>query len=191
MFENSHCFGGNGKFDFMLYRKTGIGIKFIATDYKLEPYYQYSKPKPGLYFLSDITYTHYLIGDYTNSRGGMYFEIGFGYQSARLNDDYQLLPNPFFKRSFTINGLGNHLSIGGNIKIGKGKLFTEALIGGVIYGNLKDEYIYPAGYPGYSSDTSTSVFHINEKGVIIFPYWRGDRILSLNLGYQIYLQLTK
>jgi hypothetical protein len=172
-------FGGNLKLDYLLNYKTGFGIKTIATNnrftFQMDETYR-MKSKNGLYLISDLTLTHYIIGDYFKSEGGIYFDFGIGYQSEELNIMHQQTGYPTYTNHYRAGGLGGHASIGGSYKIGKGRIYSEILLGGILLGKYQDIAKYPENYPLQKSWR-------NESGNGTGIHLNNDGILAISLGY--------
>lgn len=173
-------FGGNLKLDYLKNHKLGLGLKTVATANRFQNYngisYQVTTA-PGINFLSDLTLTYYLIGDYYDSKGGMYADFGLGYHFAKTNSTNQFTGNPSFKVNETEKGLGCHLSLGSSYKLGPGKIYIEALGQGLINGTIEHSETYPAGYPGLSTGTPAPNAGGNSKfSGYSFSYF-------FNLGY--------
>ena len=171
-------FGGSFKLDYLLNNKTGFGIKTIATNNRFTFQMDETsrmKSKTGLYLISDLTLTHYFIGDYLKSNGGVYFDLGLGYQLEKLNIMYQQTGSPTYTTHFSANGLGGHVSVGGSYKIGGGRIYSELLLGGILLGTYKDIAKYPENYPWQKWKNENG----NGTGIDI----GNDGILALTIGY--------
>lgn len=176
------CFGGNLKLDYLKSHKLGFGLKILTTTNGSQtfnhPSYQVTNA-PGINFLSDLTLTYYLIGDYCNSKGGVYIDLGFGYHIKKLNYMIQYTGKPPFRTNETESGLGGHLSLGGSYKLGLGKIYLEAMVRSLAIGTLVHGETYPDGYPGLSTGHPTPAGG-NFK---ISNWWNFNYLFNLGYGF--------
>lgn len=174
--------GGNLKMDYLKSYKLGLGLKTVAATNRFQdiniPSSHQITNAPGINFLSDLTLTYYVIGDYCNSKGGIYADLGFGYHTKKTNYTMQFTGTPSFKVNETESGLGWHLSLGGSYKLGPGKIYLGAMVRGIEKGTLVHSETYPDGYPGLSTGTPTPNWGGNYK----YSNWKNFNYL-FNLGY--------
>jgi hypothetical protein len=192
--------GGNGghlKLDYLIKPKLGLGIKIIGggLHYDQSTHYDatFYEPdltvtyKSSLNLISDLTVTYYILGNYTESKGGLYADLGVGYHliKSNLNDDYT--GSPTITETIAINGLGAHLSLGGSYKIGRGKIYLELMSGSVLYGTYSYDRITPEntkiGILAKENYESTSYKSAAESHPAYTNYV--VNLLALNLGYSI------
>lgn len=102
----------------------------------------------------------------------MYTDLGFGYNIAKSNSNIQFDGFPATKGYDSYSGLGCHLSLGGSYKLKSGKIYLEAMWGGIIKGTFKRSVPFPDGYPIYLGG-----FSYTKTNILYFD------LLGLNLGY--------
>ncbi|TAL60144.1 MAG: hypothetical protein EPN88_16335 [Bacteroidetes bacterium] len=162
-------YGGNVKMDYLITNKFGLGAKANVTTYKFKDrdlIFLKEKYDPGFYLVSDLTATYYLMGDYTNSKAGMYIDGGIGYHVEKVSSTLQYAGDPSpHKEIFIVRGLGGHASLGGSCKLGGGKIYLELMAGGILYGSFESQY------PDSGNHFTTT------DGMV------GDGFMVLNLGY--------
>jgi len=163
-------YGGNFKLDYLKSDKLSFGLKtnLMTCSYRAKAFYS-EKYAPGLYLISDLTLTYYLIGNNHDSKFGMYAELGVGYQYQKVSSTRQFYGEPtVYKHTFTASGFGGHASLGANYKLGKGKIYFELIAGQVLYGKeTSDGQQYLDISEAYK-----------KQGSFI-----GDRFIGINLGY--------
>jgi hypothetical protein len=136
-------YGGNLKLDYLTSPKLSLGIKTIATTCAPYDYngstFNVTSINRGINFLSDFTLTYYFIGDYYNSKTGVYADLGLGYHIAKSDFKYQYAGEPSTRVNGTQNGLGAHLSLGSSCKLGAGNIYLEAIGRNLINGIVRTE----------------------------------------------------
>ena len=172
-------FGGNVKFDYFKNKKLGIGLKIITTPAKFYDYDTHSYNviyNNGYILIADLTTCYYLIGSNVDGKGGVYADIGVGYNIIKSNSTIQFLGFKSTNGYEMHNGFGGHLSFGGSYKFGLGIIYLEAMVGSIIAGSSKRYVPFPEGHP-YLNDGG------NYKKSHEFYY----DLISFNLGYSFYL----
>lgn len=171
-------FGGNVKFDYFKNKKLGIGLKIIATSFKFYDYNTHSYNvtyNNGYLLISDLTMNYYLIGNNADSKGGIYADLGVGYNIIKSNSTIQFSAFQSTNGYEMHSGFGGHLSLGGSYKFGPGRIYLEAMAGSIITGSSKRYVPFPEGHP-YLNDGG------NYKKSRGFYY----DLISFNLGYSFY-----
>lgn len=171
---STYGYGGLIAAEYLLSQKFSLGLKCTITPYK-NPNYTLTNVirtyKPDLSVKTDINLLYYLIGNNSESKAGLYIEIGIGYQADRLSSTVEYIPNPTYSELDITRGLESHFNLGGSYKIGNGKLFLEAGIGGIVSGSSKTAFDYPSGYSGSTTPNYTQSGATNTD-------------IYLNLGYK-------
>jgi hypothetical protein len=174
-------YGMNFKAIHLINDKLGVGINTVICENKWSDYndnvYQ-DKSKSGVYLVSDFIVSYYFIGDQIKSKGGLFCDVGFGYQLDKNKTSRQYHNSPSFEINYKSTGLGLNLNLGGSYKLGKGRLYSEIMMGGIILGKYEDIAYYPSNYPLLKDYPNQS-----EKGVGNGFVFINDGILALNVGY--------
>ncbi len=186
----SGAFGGNIKLEYTKNKKLGLGIKLLASGnnsgHIINGYdYSFEKEKSFSYLLADLTATYYILGNYNESKGGLYSELGLGYHRGVSEVEYQ---NYWFYNGIntnSYNGLGGHISIGGNRKLGPGKIYLELIAGTTLFGSVEENW----SNPNFLAQLNVS--SPNTKSIRFFPgdHYNGNisdmYILGITLGYSL------
>jgi len=131
-----------------------------------------------VYFLSDFIVSYYIIGNHLKNKGGLFCDVGLGYQLDKNNSTRQYYGNPSFDIAYKSSGLGLNLSLGGSYKVGNGRVYFEFMLGGLILGKYEDIASYPINYPlpkDYPNQSSKV-----SGGELFFV---NDGFIAFNLGY--------
>lgn len=185
--------GANLKFDYLLNDKFSVGLKSMLSVYKLEDYtllpdlsdsgylIQY---EPANAFTVMIASTFYIFGkNDSESKGGMYTSLGLGYAARKSVETIASMEpvsnNAYFKSidEFGYRYFSCLISIGGDCKLGPGRIYFEIPYTLGVYGTDYDKLQYYETNPYRSSNDNYS-----NTGFLDFSYVD----LSLNLGYQLY-----
>ena len=204
--ENTYSnYGGSLKFDYIKSKKFGLGIKINetftpsshsgtdtsypytsivdnTTTYSPKYAYTYSN-SPIIQINTSLTATYYVLGNYKDSKAGLYVESGLGYgyistSQSQTNDYPNPTPNEIIhqKTTWIANCLFMPLTIGGSYKLGNGKIFLEAFLDLPIYGGYQQNYSNVTYSPG------TYQFLTNSK----FNAWGiGASLSGFTLGYSL------
>ncbi len=193
--DGNNNYGGSLKYEFAKNEKSAIGLKTLLYN---NQYYDYSASnyyitkKPDLYLIFEGVLTRYLLGTIKKSKAGVYVEIGIGYHLDKQSSVISFTNYPSFNEKYLSQGLGCTLAIGSRLKIGRGNLFAEAMLGGILMGSYYQRFIFPEGYPGLSTGNpypnngpgnSGTAFALLEG----YPFIN-DGLISLNVGYRINLK---
>lgn len=159
---SSYGLGGLVAADYLISKKFSLGLKSTITPYTASSY-SYTNVirtyKPGLSYKVDINGLYYILGNNSESKAGLYAEVGIGYQSDRLNSTVEYTPNPSVSEDNFTRGLESHFNLGGSYKLGNGKLFLEAGIGGIVSGKYSD--IINGSTPGTQSGATNTDVYLN------------------------------
>lgn len=178
--------GGNLKADYRLSSKLSIGLKLMLTAdvYSL---YNYTKPQfytveslPGNNLAATFSSTYYILGKNSfNSKGGLYLSLGLGYydtkESATITTVLPVTDSGYYQKTqiYGANGFSALISIGGDFKLGPGKIYAEFPMPFMLVGSSYAHFSNETGL--YPSNDSNSSF----TGFYAAPF--------INIGYQIYL----
>jgi hypothetical protein len=193
--DGNKNYGGSLKYEFAKNDKLGVGLKTLL--YKNQ-YYDYSASnyyiteKPDLYLIFEGVLTRYLLGNLKKSNAGVYVELGIGYHLDKQSSVIKYTNYPSFNEKYLSQGLGCTLAIGSRLKMGRGNLFAEVMLGGILMGSYYERFIFPEGYPGLSNgnpypnngpdDSGTGFALLNG-----YPFIN-DGLISINFGYRINLK---
>jgi hypothetical protein len=193
--DGNKNYGGSLKYEFEKNEKTGFGLKTLFYN---NQYYDYSASKyyitekPDLYLIVEGVLTKYLLGNINKSRAGVYVELGIGYHLDKQSSVIKYTGYPSFNERYQSHGLGCTLAMGSRLKIGKGSLFAEAMLGGILIGSYSQRFIFPTGYPGLSSGNPYPNNGPEYKGggfALLEGYpFINDGLIALNFGYRINLK---
>lgn len=191
--DGKNNFGGIIKYEFVKNDKIGFGLKSMLTKNQFDDYFAtnyYIKKQPGIYFIFEGTLTKYILGNINKSKAAIYVELGIGYHLDKQATIIKYNNFPSFNEKYQSQGLGSTLAIGSRLKIGRGSLFAEAMLGGILIGSFYNRYIFPEGYPGLASGNPfpnngpNNGSNLKAGGQFLFI---NDGILSINLGYRFNL----
>jgi hypothetical protein len=189
--SNNLGFGGCLKVEQVMRPKFGLGIKAIVGGTKRLKLEDGGAPNswkiegPNSYMLCDLTATYFILGDYLNSKGGLYTEFGLGYQSATVNYNYQNYYYSTGTETYMHSGLGSHAVLGGNYNLVGGKVYLEMIFGGVVYGTGEEKWtgVTPSALPPLNVPTynkSTGLWAQSMKKNSQDPFMC---LWAFNLGY--------
>jgi hypothetical protein len=129
----------NMKFDYHLTKKFAIGLRTVLCQNKSTDYYEKidstmiasRKSQPGHIFDIVLAGTYYIAGNCSSSKEGMYITLGIGYQDYKQSDNMnETFPyDPYSSFSFTATtryrSLSAQVALGGEYKVGPGRIFFE------------------------------------------------------------------
>jgi hypothetical protein len=179
--------GGHLKYDYLLTNKFSIGLKSMMTSYGFEDFTNTDAQlkadyKPGNVLGVMIATTFYIFGkNNSESKGGMYASLGLGYSASKFSKTvtsltpvdslYYKYNNDFRSKNFS--GL---ISIGGDSKLGPGRIYFEIPLTLDIYGTVFDKYTFQISSPYVLQPDNTKYTRFQGFSTMLF----------LNLGYQLY-----
>ena len=185
---NLYAHGLNFKGDYILNDKLSIGLNTFINSYPgeedLSDLSYSSKSDAGKKFNISAGASYYLKGTNSNENNlGLYAGLGLGYftdrQQINVFKNLPITDKSYYNytKSYNYNYLASTVSLGGDYKIGKGKLFIEIPI---VVGILsKNSFIYKnqqwnngITQPDFKADSFSADGSIVE--------------ILLNVGYQIY-----
>lgn len=180
--------GLNFKFDFLQNKKLGFGIKTIINTYRFKNYNGTSfstKSKPGAFLNTMATATYYLLGNYYQSKAGLYLTLGIGGGITQSVTNYEYAAsNENFTHKDTEYGIVSIGGIGADVKIGKGKLFLELMATPNIYTTISRKEIHAANNTSYINSSDGEVFYPNNAGGDSkFTTTFNNSSFIVNLGY--------
>ena len=183
--------GGNLKFDYLLNNKFSIGLKSMITSYGYKdytsaavlPYYGIKvEYKPGNALGAMIATTFYIFGkNNSESKGGIYASLGLGYSAYKMSyTSTSLAPtsdSSYYKYSVDTGSkcFSGLISIGGDRKLGPGRIYFEISAPIEIYGTDFDTFT--------SQEWNRDIKLIDQKDTRFQGF---GALTFLNLGYQIY-----
>jgi hypothetical protein len=189
--DGNKNYGGSLKYEFPKNDKTSFGFKTLlynnqTYDYRATNYY--INERPSLYCIFEGVLTKYLTGNINKSKAGIYLEFGLGYHLDKSSANIQFNGFPSFKNNSQAQGLGSTLAIGSRLRIGKGDLYFEGLLGGILIGNYYNKFIFPAAYPGLSSGNPYPNNGPEDSGIAVafvngYPFIN-DGLIAINFGYR-------
>lgn len=180
--------GGNLKFDYLLNNKFSIGLKSMITSYRFKdytyatvlPYYGFKVDyQPGNALGAMIATTFYIFGkNNSESKGGIYASLGLGYSAYKMSRTVTSLApttDSLYNKYSLDHGskcFSGLISLGGDRKLGPGRIYFEISVPIEIYGTDFDTFTL-----------QENITLTDQK----YNRFQGFSILSfLNLGYQIY-----
>ena len=184
--------GGNLKFDYLLNNKFSIGLKSMITSYSYEdytyddvvlPYYGFKIDyQPGNALGAMIATTFYIFGNNNSeSKGGIYASLGLGYSAYKLSSTTTSLApvsdTLYYKYSkdFGSKCFSGLISIGGDRKLGSGRIYFEISVPIEIYGTDFDTYTF--------QEWNRDITQLDYKNTGLQGF---GALAFLNLGYQFY-----
>ena len=174
--------GGNVKADYHLSDKLSVGLKCILTgnvsDYSTKSFkVEYL---PGSNLATTLSSTYYILGkNNISSNAGLYVGLGLGYfDSENYATTTTLLPvtdNKYLQKTVNdgANGFSALINIGGDYKLGPGKLYADFSFPYILVGKVFSLY-----------SNQTGLYPSTDK---ISPYTGLYPAIFINLGYQINL----
>ncbi len=176
-------YGGMIKFDYLKNQKLSFGVRSHITSNIWENYTQpidntpgsgapgYTATfHPGHVINVFLTSTYFLLGNNFSSKAGVYLSAGLGYQDWTMSETV-IYTDPLYDHNsdFSYRTFSGMICLGGNYKLGPGKLFLDIPLGADLYERYDNSTIYKNGI---TSNTPS-------KG---FGYFAGS-FLAINLGY--------
>jgi hypothetical protein len=186
------CYSGEGagamvKADYLKTKKLSFGVRASVNSIKWDDYSlpgsttpgnEYpgftANSKMGYHANAFLTSTYYLGKRGYSSKAGLYLSAGLGYESFSMSRTVTYTDNKFdHDRKSSWGVLSGLICLGGDYKLGPGKLFFDIPLGISIYSKGKDEIVYKAMSP--SNETLVwSGFGPNLSS------------MNINLGYTFY-----
>jgi len=159
--------GGNLKIDYLTNKKINWGIKSILTGTKTKnSFVAYDsvgevsfigQNDHGHNFNLSITSTIYLLGKNQGNGAGLYTTLGLGYNHSKFvynTTGYGGYMEQSGKNIYKSNMITNIAALGGDCKVGKGRIFLEILGVFDLIGSAKNTQIS-------GSDKKTNKYQIN------------------------------
>ena len=171
-------FGGNIKLDYLLTKKFSIGIKSIITSYNYESRNNgwlnssiISAPviyKPGRIINISLISSYYILGKNQSSKAGLYVTAEVGYNDLKRKYTYN--NNEGFIYIYRVKTLSGLVGLGGDFKIGPGRMYIETPVSFTLFGT--ETYDYP------TIDGKKTVSNKSKPSGSIRPF--------VNLGYTLF-----
>ena len=174
--------GGNVKADYHLSDKLSVGLKCILTGNVSEYNTKIYKVEylPGSNLAATLSSTYYILGkNNMSSKAGLYVGLGLGYfdseTSATTSTLLPVTDTKYIQRTVNdgANGFSALINIGGDYKLGPGKIYADFSLPFILVGTVFSHYSNQTGLNPSTDKTS--------------PYTGIYPAIFINLGYQINL----
>ena len=209
--------GGNLKFNYLKSEKLSFGLSSFLTTYKTNPnsdenlYMRHGMDRRPLGHLFGVQLggTCYFLGNNSESKSGLYGTLGFDFSQSLYSDTKTMqnanIPIYYDEKHYT-NSFSSLICLGVDIKVGRGRIYTEINILSPLYTTVKSPSYTTVKPPPYTTaksllytkvKTKTHELFFDDDPVTPAPvthrYYVPDRlrfidVATFNIGYSFFLK---